>query len=227
MTTNADRAREWLADQGISTADMSDEDRRSSEGLEVAWMVQELTAALDAAEARARAAERAQVVAHLRGWAVEAEAVPGPPQYEDALRDAADSVERGSHAAPTPERPAEVAVEVAPPLRFDGHGNFDDEPAEDTPMARMFGSCPDMPEPCSKCGEACCECPARDRLTALERVAEAARALHARANAELVTLDRAVSQNWTHERRGVWLEVEEALRATLDALAEPAGGEGR
>ncbi len=33
-------------------------------------------------------------------------------------------------------------------------------PERQNPWAKVFGSCPDLPEPCAKCGEAICECAA-------------------------------------------------------------------
>ena len=43
------------------------------------------------------AAMERRIVKWLRRYADEAEKVPGPPQYEDALRDAADGIEKGRH----------------------------------------------------------------------------------------------------------------------------------
>lgn len=40
------------------------------------------------------------ICAYLEGWAKEAELVPGPPQYEDALRDAAEHVRKGEWRKP-------------------------------------------------------------------------------------------------------------------------------
>lgn len=55
--------------------------------------------------AQVRAEERAQIAAHLREWADDAERIPGPPQYEDALRDAAEDIERGDHLQATQPQP--------------------------------------------------------------------------------------------------------------------------
>jgi len=41
------------------------------------------------------AEERRRIVAWLCHYADEAERIPGPPQYEDALRNAAEAIERG------------------------------------------------------------------------------------------------------------------------------------
>jgi hypothetical protein len=40
------------------------------------------------------------IVRFLNRWADLAEKVPGPPQYEDALRDAAEAIERGDYLKP-------------------------------------------------------------------------------------------------------------------------------
>ena len=50
----------------------------------------------DGCRAESGAVER-RIVAWLRAYADEAEKVPGPEQYEDALRSAADLIEQGDH----------------------------------------------------------------------------------------------------------------------------------
>lgn len=55
------------------------------------------------------------------------------------------------------------------------------------------------------------------------------RHLKARCITELITLDRAASQNWTHERRGVWSTVERELDRILRMLpaTQKGGADGR
>lgn len=58
----------------------------------------QLSAEIVAIGEEVRAHERTRIAEWLYRYADEAEQIPGPPQYEDALRDAAAAIERGDYA---------------------------------------------------------------------------------------------------------------------------------
>jgi hypothetical protein len=62
--------------------------------------------------------EAERIAGHLRQWADEAEQVSGPPQYEDALRDAAEWTERATPPTPPTDSSSASAVDVINRLPF-------------------------------------------------------------------------------------------------------------